>query len=1083
MNRSGWNRERLTARLRSGIVVVTGLFVLAAALRMDVSSTRQTQATLPGSAVTQPPQAMRAFGQLPLIFEQNVGQTDPKVKFLARGGRYELFLTSEEAVLELQSPAHLLAVLRMALDGANPHADLSASGELPGKSNYLIGNDPTRWHRNVPQFVRARYRDVYPGIDLIFYGNQGRLEYDFEIAPGADPDRIALRLQGTKKISLQRNGDLALRTGAGEVTLQAPRVYQRAGGQERLVAGKFALRNKNEVGFDLGNYDRTRALVIDPVLTYSTYLGGSGVESCSDIIGSPVNGTTTGGANAGTPGCPSIAVDSAQNIYLAGSTMSTDFPGPSGTASRLGSAGKANIFIAKIDPTKTPANAQLVFSTYLGGNGTDYTAGVAVDTGFNVAVAGTTSSSNFPASLGFQTAPLSAGNHVFASRLDPTGSILTYSTYLSGSGVDLASGLALDTSGFIYLTGATTSPNFPTLVGDFQTTPNATNQFFFSKINPGLTGTDSLVYSTYIGGSTANGVTPVTIGGGIAVDSSFSVYVSGGTNFSDMPTLNAYQQYTGGLDAWLAKFTFPQNSQTPPKLSYLTYFGGTGDDIAYGVGVDSSTNAYIVGSTTSSDIALATSTTPFQSALDCPPNPAGGTCPTNPTAPDAFVAKFGELCTATTCTITTLPLSYFSYLGGTGNDIGLGIAVDSLGGARITGWTNSTDFHTLNNPANLLAGGGIDAFVARIDTTSNSAISLSHFSSYLGGLGTDIGTGIAVDSLNNTYVTGETTSVNFPYDNPYQTSLNGPSDAFATELGSLANLAVTETASPSPVGVGNSVSFAYTITNNGDAVTGLNFNSVLPATGATFVSASASPGSCGGASGGSVGCTIGTLNGGATATVTIVLTPTVAQPLGNTGTVSIAGSTYTASPTNPASATVNDYTLVVGPLTQTVPAGVPAQYNLTISPSPIGGSIPDSISLACGTGLPTGATCSFTNNPLPNLNTGAQTSTLVINSTQRVTTTTQLWRGAPLFAALLPIFGLAFLGVRVSPRKKMKREGSILSVLLVGCFLAFALFSSGCSTKSSVTTTTGTPAGTYTVILNATSGTATHSTSITYIVQ
>lgn len=1070
--------EGTIIRWRTAAFLAVFAVAMIAAARHDARQAhRVSAATVPDHGQTSL-SAARAFAEMPMRFEANAGQVDPQVKFLSRGSRYELFLTQQEAVLELESTGRKVSVLRMGLNGANAQAELDGSGKLPGASNYLIGNDPSKWHRNVPQFASVRYRQVYPGIDLVYYGSQGQLEYDFEVAPGADARAISLNLTGAQKISFERHGDLALKTSGGEVRLQSPQVYQRVGAERHPVSGRFVRKGASAIGFEVGDYDRTKTLVIDPVESYSTYLGGSGVESCSTIIGSPVSGTTAGGVDAGVPRCPAVAVDTAQNIYLAGSTMSTDFPNPNGTHPTL--LGTANVFIAKLNPSAASSSAQLIFSTYLGGNGIDYTAGIAVDSGFNIAVAGTTSSSNFPASLGYQPGPPPAGNHVFATKLDSSGSILKYSTYLYGSGADMASGLALDTSGQIYLTGTTTSSNFPTLVGDFQTTAKGPTQFFFSKINPALTGTTSLLYSTYIGGSTANGATPVTIGGGIAVDSSFSVYVSGGTNYADMPVLSAYQAYKSGLDAYVAKFLFPQNSQTPPSLSYLTYFGGSGDDIAYGVGVDSAFNAYIVGSTTSSDIALATSTTPFQSALDCPPNPVGGTCPASPTAADAFVARFGVLCTATSCSTTTLPLSYFSYLGGTGTDIGLDIAVDSIAGARITGWTNSTDFHTLNAPANLLPGGGIDAFVARIDTTSNSTTSLSHFSTYLGGSGTDIGSGIAVDTLNNTYVTGETTSINFPYDNPYQTALNGPSDVFATKLGSLANLSVTESAAPSPVGVGNNVTFTYTVTNNGDAVTGLNFNSVLPASGATFVSASASPGSCGAASSGSVGCTLGTLNGGATATVTVVLTPTVAQPLGNTGTISIAGSSYTASPVTPASVVVNDFLLGVSPNTQTVPAGVPATYTLTVGPSVVGSTIPNSVSLACGSGLPTGATCSFTNNPIPNLSSGAQGSTLVINSTARVTTTTQL-RGGPRYATLLPIFGLAFLGVGIGG--VASRKSRLLSGLMVAGFLALVVFSAGCSSSKTTTTTTGTPAGTYTLVINATSGTVTHSQTITYVVQ
>lgn len=327
-NRAGWHVGQITVTLRSSAMIVIAVCALTAALHWDAASAGKVRAF--GHPTTASPlQAVNALGQLPLIFEQNDGQTDAQVKFLTRGGRYELFLTPNEAVLELQNPASknpahssrpTASVLRMGLANANANVEVSGANPLPGKSNYLIGNNPAKWHRNVPQFGRVRYHEVYPGIDLDYYGREGQLEYDFEVAPGADAKNIALQLQGAEKMALQPNGDLALSTQAGEIRLHAPRVYQPVPNSSRQtpVAGKFTLLGKDEIGFELAAYDRTRALVIDPVLSYSTYLGGSGVESCSTIIGQPVSGTTTGGANAGVPRCPAVAVDSAQNIYIAG---------------------------------------------------------------------------------------------------------------------------------------------------------------------------------------------------------------------------------------------------------------------------------------------------------------------------------------------------------------------------------------------------------------------------------------------------------------------------------------------------------------------------------------------------------------------------------------------------------------------------------------------------------------------------------------------------------------------------------------------------------------------------------------------
>lgn len=1049
---------------------------MVAAMRLDFTSQRP-----PSDNLNRLNAAVTGLGQLPLSFEPNQGQTDPQVRFLAHGSRYALFLTPQEAVLKLQAASATspkTAVLRMQIENANSSGQIAGTRLLTGVSNYLRGNDPAKWQRNVPHFAEVRYRNILPGTDVIYYGRQGQLEYDFEVAPGASVNVLKLAFGGVSHLGLNPAGDLNLSLDGGSITLQAPHVYQTIGGERKLISGRFVLQADNKVGFAVGDYDHNRTLVIDPLLSYSTYLGGTGEESCSTIIGAPVTGSTSQGANAGTPGCPAIAVDASQSVYLAGSSTSTDFPNPVASPALRGTA---DVFIAKLSPSASTQATQLIYSTFLSGtSGISYTAGLAVDSAFQATVAGTTNAPDFPAAQGYQSAPKTAGNHVFATKLDVTGSSPVYSTYLSGSGVDLASGLAVDTSGQIYVTGTTTSADFPVTTASFQTVAKASSQFFFSKINPAVTGPSSLLYSSYIGGSaTTLGGAPINIGGGIAVDGSFNVYISGGTNFIDMPVLNAYQEYSAGLDAWVARFTFPQNSQTPPSLGYLSYFGGAGDDIAYGVAVDSAGDAYIAGSTTSSDIALATSTTPFQASIACT-TITDNVCPT----PDAFVAKFGVICTATSCTTTTLPFIYFSYLGGTGSDVALGLVVDSISGAKLTGWTNSTDFHTQNNPSNLNYGGGVDAFVSRIDTTSVSSTSPSNFSTYLGGTGTDVGTGIAIDALDQTYASGETASTNFPVANsgsvipPFQTILQGGSDAYATKLGASVSLTVTETATPNPVGVGNNVTFTYTVTNTGDAVTGLNFNSPLPASGATFVSATASPGSCGSVTNGSVGCTLGTLDGGGIATVNIILTPTIAGPLGNTGTVSVAGSSLTFSPNAPSSTTANDFTLTASPEVNTIPAGLPAAYNLVVTPT---GNIPNSVSLACGSGLPTGASCAFPQNanPIPNLNLGAAQVTLLINSTQRVTTTVELWRGRSIYAALLPMFGMAFLGIGLGRRSRRRLLSGVLLVICVSLVGVIA----GCHTSSSTTTTTGTPAGTYIITINATTGSITRSTAVTYVVQ
>jgi hypothetical protein len=318
----------------------------------------------PTSSTPSAQHVLATYNHLPLMFEPNQGQTDRRVRFLARGSGYGLFLTAQEAVLALQQSgaesqhaAARTAVVSMKLVGAASASEPVGDVKRPGKSNYFIGNDPAKWHRNIPQFARVRYRDVYPGIDLVYYGNQGRLEYDFEIAPGSDPKQVALNFQGPYNLRIDAGGDLVLAVGGSDVRLQAPRVYQKFGTEERNVSGRFELRGKgkDEVGFRLGAYDRSRALIIDPVLTYSTYLGGSGDESCSAITGLLF-----------TPGCPAIALDAVSNVYVAGSTKSTDFPLATGKLT-----GTANVFIAKFSPAGV-----LLSSTYLGGSSVDYTAGI-----------------------------------------------------------------------------------------------------------------------------------------------------------------------------------------------------------------------------------------------------------------------------------------------------------------------------------------------------------------------------------------------------------------------------------------------------------------------------------------------------------------------------------------------------------------------------------------------------------------------------------------------------------------------------------------------------------------------------------
>ncbi len=1116
---AGFSTARVLLIL-AAMLVGGGLIALDAGRARLGTNTRLAHRPGSQNPFASPLRIASAYGRLPLSFEANQGQSDPRVKFLARGSGYGLYLTANTAVLALRASGKQNSVVRMSLDQANEAAGAEAEDRLPGESNYFIGNDPEQWHRNIPQFARVRYRDVYPGIDLVYYGNQGNLEYDFEVAPGADPARISLRFETPQTLKISDAGDLLIAGDSGNVQLQAPHVYQKIGDHERPVAGSFVLQADNRVGFQIGDYDRTRALIIDPVLNYSTYLGGTGSESCSAIEQAQLGISTA----QFTPGCPAIAVDAAFRTYVAGATTSADFPGVSGGAGFQECldtpppnpvlpvspspcpAGMTNsdVFVVRLNA----AGTALDFATYLGGNGTDVTAGIAVDQNFNVHVAGTTNSANFPTLVtSYQPTPASAGIHAFVSELAAGGASLLSSTYLSGTGTDIASGIAIDNLGKEYVTGTTTSPAFPTTAAALQTAPKAANQYFFSKLDPTITGPGGLLYSTYLGGSTPS--TGVTMGGGIAVDTSCNAYLTGGTNFTDMPTLNAPQGTNlGGFDAWVAKFSASTGSACGSQLSltYLTYFGGSGDDIGYGIAVDSGLDAYITGSTTSPNIAPPSGSSgpiPFARCLDTPP-PTTTTyplppCPSNGTAADAFVAKFGSL-TSASVSGTNVPYLYFTYLGGTLADTGTAIAVDNIGGALVTGWTSSTDFPSsalvlTGVPLQLASGGGEDAFVARIDTTTvctpnpaaSPVVRCPGYSTYLGGNGTDIGTGIALDSQSGTYVTGETASTNFPVVTPFQGPLNGASpDAFVSKLGPVGSFTLTPT-TPTTIGVGNPVSFVYTLVNNGDPASGVIVTDALPLLGATFDSISTSQGSCGTALTSTVTCSVGTLNSGATATITVILTPTAsATPLTSPGNLSNSLSVTapgTAQQTASSTVPVEDFNIAVEPGTPssvTVPAGVPANFTFQVTGTL--SNFPDSISLSAASGLPAGAAATWSTNPIPSLVGSAQTSVLTITTTARVTTTGRLWHGSGLLYAIwFPVSGMAFLGLGAGVR--MSRRKRVLMGLLLGGFFALVLIQAGCGSSSTTSTTTGTPAGTYPITVDATSGTASRTTIVTLVVQ
>jgi len=1072
------NRRGLgTGLLWSRILPAALLLVVAGATVLSLGSHPTGNGTAPGTRwagfnrQAQNAPTAAGFGKLPLMFEPNVGQTDPRVRFIARGSNYGLFLTDQDVVLSLRRSQRVgesrksgTSVVRMKLAGAHA-AQVSGTDALPGKSNYLIGNDPSKWRRNVPQFSRVRYSGIYPGVDLVYYGNHGQLEYDFRVAPGADPGNIQLSFEGANELRLD-SGDLVVRTGDGDVRLQAPRVYEEGTGTSRKpVNGRFALLAKDRVGFEIEEYDRSRTLVIDPVLTYSTYLGGTGTELL-----------------------PSVAVDSGASIYVTGATTSTDFPVTDSSTYKTGAT--SNVFVAKFDPT----GATLLFATYLGGTGADTSVGIAVDAATNVYIAGTTTSTNFPTSTSaFQATPVSPGNpHTFVSELSANGATLLYSSYFSGNQTDTAKGMTLDNKGFVFVIGITNSTNFPLAptAGTFQSTLQGANAFFISKIAPTSTGTNSLVFSTYFGGGFPT--TGTVTGGAIAVDNNAAgsnIYFTGGTTYlnsgqnsaTDFPIRNAFQPClgnptatgtcptTGGTvanpDAFVAKLNPGVN--TGAQLLYCTYVGGGNTDIGLGIAVDASGNAYVTGSTDSTDHpAVSGGIASYQANL------TGGT--------DAFIAKVNN--PATGATTTTVVLTYFSYLGGSGNDSGNAIAVDSVQGARVVGTTASSDFVTLNPiPGGGTFKGSQEAFVARLDTLGTTA-STSQFVTLLGGSGSETGTSITIDTDSNTYVTGETTSTDFPTASPFQAGLKGPQDIYVSKLGPALNFTLTVSSpTANSVNAGNQISFTYTVTNTGDTTSNVAFSDNLAAGSGsapvTFVSASASGGTCPTTpTDNKVLCNLGVINGGQSSTITVNLTPTGPGTIANSGTVSVGGFSRTTIATP---VPVNSFKLSPLRSNNTVVAGNPASYPIQITPLSVFSA---SISIACSAGLPGGGTtCTPSTNPVTLEGSSSSTVTLVISTFPRVTTTAGLSRdGRRFLASLLPVTGLAFLGLGIGSRLKRRR---FLGGLFLLTLITLVLLQPACGGHSSTTTTTGTPAGTYTISVSATSGSFSQTTPITLVVQ
>jgi hypothetical protein len=1084
--------------------------------------------------------------KLPLAFEPNLGQSNGQAKFLAHGDGYSLFLAPREAVLALRESAKNKSaeraradVLRMQLVGANDAVHFSALDELPGKSNYLVGKNPADWHTNVPTYRKVAEQGIYPGVDLVYYGTQRQLEYDFIVAPRADVAPIRLGIQGAENLHIDNQGELVMAVEGGEVRLHKPVAYQEAGTEKQMVAANYALDANREVHFEVGTYDRSRSLVIDPVLAYSTMLGGSNID----------------GANA-------IAVASDDTAFIAGGTFSTDFPTVHPLQPNVGGPHDfpQDAFVAKISSD----GSTLLYSTYLGGSEQDAANGIAVDPFGDAYVTGTTESKDFPVTAGslnpdcggdaqcgasYNSGGLIVSN-AFVSKLNPEGSALIYSTYLGEYENVRGQAIAVDADQNAYVTGQTEAngvptvpiitpalppPPFPITASAFQGAfGGGATDCFITKIS--ATGT-SVLYSSYLGGTDEDTCY------GVAVDSTQNAYLTGLTYSADFPLAGAIQGVYGGAgDAFVSKVN--TNGTGAGSLVFSTYLGGAGLDEGNGVAADNSGHVYVAGLTNSGGLPAGTGSGSY----------AGGG--------DAFAAEYA--------TPPSLPagLVYFSYVGGTQADAANGIAIDSLGNAYITGSTVSTNFPSVGAPFQpAFDGGNADAFVTELNPTGSALV----YSTYLGGTNTDIAYGIAVDATGAAYVAGQTCSSDFPQSNPLPINAGGNCDAFISKVTILQGIAVNPAGLDFSTQSLNTTSqpLTVTITNGQNAlnITGITVsganagdftptqNCVAPmAPGAQcVVSVTFTPSAAGVRAASLTISNSGTANPtvvvaltGSTSSITLstsTLTfgsPQNPQPVGatstaqsitvtNSGAIPVTFSSITASgdfaetdnctkaalqpttnciinvtytPSGPGASvgalTINDnapgspqvvllngnavveqFSISAVSPSATVPAGQTARYTLSITP--IGG-FSQPVALSCS-GLPFGASCLASQNPVTL--SGPTQVGLEITTEARTAVPpspgTKMGPGAGVLERLeLPLFVALLALFMLTALDRFKDRRAMVTLMFA---VGLLMLSVGCGGGTQVGAPSGTPAGNYQVTVTGTSGSATQSTTVNLQVQ
>jgi Beta-propeller repeat len=1080
-------RKRFTAYLAAIAAIST--LSLVAIFHFEVGGMRHQPVPRLSAARTD-------YGKLPLSFQQNMGQTDSRVGFVSRGSGYELFLTPEEAVFALRHsqpapasprerarsirggarPNEAASVLRIRFAGTNSAPEVLGAGQLPGRVDYFTGNNPKNWHTDVPSYASVEYRSIYPGVDLVFYGNQRQLEYDFVVAPGADPKSIALDVEGAGSLGTDRDGNLVMGVTGGEVELRRPVVYQQAHGVRRDIPASFALVGGNRVTFAVGDYDREFPLVIDPVINFSTFIGGTNNDFANGI-----------------------AVDSTGHACIAGQTFSTDFPIPNGvntlpTTPGINTATDGNVFVACLQAN----GGSLLYSAYLSGDGIgggqDLANGIAVDSSNNIYVVGVTFADDFPVTTAaspsglaglITTAP--AGNPFgtgFLSKINPsaTGAAsLIYSTYLGGSGGDSAAGVAADTSGNAYVTGITLSTDFPIMNGipsppNFTGLPNTiVGSAFLTRIDTTKSSTASLIYSTFLGGDAANNTFEGfgDFGFGVAVDTSNNAYVAGITTSSTNTfptTASALQGQANASNteggAFFSKINTAGSGAT--ALVYSTYLEGDVLDEGNAIAIGPGGVAYIAGDTFSHTTAgnfpvtNTTSTAPL----------ANGTFPS---ASSGLGVAFLTLIDPSKSGAASL--KYSVLLGGTiALDAARGVAADSSGNAYVAGGAGSDNFPvTFGGFQTTRPNASGDGFIAKINPGGNGTADLI-YSSYFGGAtgsasgNPDVIQAVAIDAATppNAYITGSTASSatgpnGFPVTTgAFQTTLNGngtTTDAFVAKLALVPRVAVLPaTINFGTVQIGTtSPAQTITVTNNTSvALSGLAFMTM----GGNSADFSATPA-------GTTPCTA-SLAAGASCTANVTFTPT-APPAAEATTLDVndsdSSSPQTVALSGTGSNVAPDFT-VTAPNSVSVAQGSTGMFTLTVTPV---GGFNQTVNLAC-TGEPQFSTCNLAQNSV--MLTDGVTPVM-----DMVTIATDVAPGmgssGPLSGRILPpalvALGASMLGIGFLIAAARRRYRIALGVAAV-----LVIFIGGCGSGHH----NRTPLGTTTLTITGTSGNTMHTAQV-----